>query len=366
MKIIHLSSNKIWGGVERYILDLAIAQRKSGENVAIFTKGHPLTDSPFIQNGFEVGRLRLNGVLDFISPVKLANYIGRHSEDDVIIHAHNFKNAITAVRTKSLCRNKNVKVVTTLHFRKKAHTSAFWSFIYGRIDKIIFVSEIIKKIFLEPTPKIKMLQTAVVYNSVIVPKKVDADMHVQDGCLPKIVYTGRVCEDKGIEVLINSISLLKDIPFMLHVVGTGDADYMSYLGEMSERYGVADKIVWEGHKRDVYPSIADAYVGVAPSICIEAFGLTIIEFMSQGVPVVASDNGAQPEIITNGEDGMLVSPSSPEQLAAAIRKLLMDEKLRSRMGRNARLTFESKFSYPKFFAEMQAIYQSVISQKSKL
>ena len=44
----------------------------------------------------------------------------------------------------------------------------------------------------------------------------------------------------------------------------------------------------------------------------------------------------------------------------------MDEKLRSRMGRNARLTFESKFSYPKFFAEMQAIYQSVISQKSKL
>lgn len=359
MNIIHLSSNRIWGGVERYILDLAAAQRDAGEHVVLFTRGFEVTDAPFREAGLDLRRIALKGVADIVSPVRLARYISSETRGDVIIHAHNFKNAVTAVRAARLCRGRNLKVIVTIHFRKVAHTSAYWSRIYRRIDSIISVSGIIRDIFLSSHPSIDPGKIVVVHNSVMAPEP-PLTGHVADAASPMLTYVGRISPDKGVSTLIEAAGMISSLPFRLRIIGTGAEEYVGSLKALAESLGVARKIEWLGHKADIYPFIAGSAAGVAPSVCTEAFGLTIIEFMSQGIPVIASGNGAQPEIITSGVEGLLVPPGDAAALAAAMRRILEDPSARRDMGLAARRKFLASFSFSRYFSRVQELYRRVL------
>ncbi|MDE5976469.1 MAG: glycosyltransferase family 4 protein, partial [Muribaculaceae bacterium] len=157
--------------------------------------------------------------------------------------------------------------------------------------------------------------------------------------------------------LIKALPLLSDIPLRLRIAGTGSKEYQESLLKLAADLGVTEKIDWIGFIPDVYEEVRKADICVAPSRARESFGLTVIEAMSQGRPVVTTDNGAQPEIITDGKDGLLIRPEDENFLAEAIRKLSADPDLRREMGRNAFNTFSARFSYDIFFRKMMEEYE---------
>ena len=381
--IIHLVRATTWGGGERYALDLCRESAKRGDKVTVLTKGNPEIDSKFSDAGAKIKTLPLGGTLDFRSPFILARILREMAEDDIIVHVHTFKDAEIAARAKKIIGNrKNVKLVCTRHLVKKGKRSPRWNFIFKNIDALIFVSELAKKVFLEGRPKIDPQILSVIHNSIIPPAEEPSHTPEEPSHTPEepsqaagakllppaavpqciAIYTGRISPEKGIESLIKALARIKELPISLRIAGTGPEEYIAALKSLAEKEGVRDRIEWLGFVPDIFAEIGNADICVAPSIWREPFGLTIIEFMSQGKPVITTDNGAQKEIITDGIDGLLVAPGDADALAKAIRTLANDEGLRKRMGEEARQTFRSRFSYNIFFNKILDTYSHVLKQ----
>jgi glycosyltransferase involved in cell wall biosynthesis len=110
--------------------------------------------------------------------------------------------------------------------------------------------------------------------------------------------------------------------------------------------------------------LAFADVVVVPSQCDEGFGLSAIEAMAFGKPVVASNAGGLREVVSDGQDGMLAPVGNPGELANAIVTILTDDALRDRMGRAARKNVESRFSLERFAERHRQLYGELAKSAS--
>ena len=125
----------------------------------------------------------------------------------------------------------------------------------------------------------------------------------------------------------------------LHLVFIGarnqsDSNWWAFLDEITRRSIWSDRIHWLGTVDDPRPWYRAAWVLVLASES-ESFGRVLVEAMASGTPVIATTVGGIPEIVRNGQEGLLFSPGSSEQLAIAIKKLLEEESLRMRLAQAA-------------------------------
>ena len=359
MNIVHLVSNKAWGGGERYVLDLCRRCTAEGHSVAVVTRRCEAVDKPFEAAGFTPGHLPLRGAIDFLSPMTLARVLNR-MDAPIVLHAHNFKDAYTAVRARRLMKEPGkVRVVVTRHLVKAAKNSSMERDLYRQLDDIIFVSEAARKEFIAGRPGCDEAKLHVVHNSIMPPEP--APKPSSD--IVNVLYIGRISPEKGVHIIIEAMAKLTDMPVRLTVGGVGTAKTVLPLIEKCRRLGIDDRVEWPGHIDDIYTAVSAADIGVLPTTVPESFGLAVLEFMSQGVPPISSKAGGPTEIITDGTDGLLVRPGDPDSLAAAIRLLAADSSLRAKMGQAARETFENRFGYDRFYNEIMAIYEGAHRHK---
>jgi starch synthase len=117
-----------------------------------------------------------------------------------------------------------------------------------------------------------------------------------------------------------------------------------------------------GNREEVQAVIQAADCLVCPSIWQEAAGLVNIEALACGVPVVASRVGGIPEIVEHGATGLLFAAGEPDELAAAIRRLMEDPDLVAKMGEAARTAAIARFS-PARLSEFLDFYQTNEKQR---
>lgn len=360
MNIIHLVRAETWGGGERYALDLCRESIKAGYSVTVVTRGEPIIDKQFAEAGADIKHLPLGGFTDLRSPFLLARMINRMKGEAVMIHVHTFKDAEIVARAKKLVREDiEMRLVCTRHLVKRAKRSKRWKFIFSAIDALIFVSELAKNRFLSGNPQIDPKKIAVVHNSILVPESF-RELKSPPGASPLILlYTGRISPEKGIDILIKAFSKLSDLNITLRIAGTGKEEYVNQLKSLAANYNISSRIEWLGFVPMIYEAIIDADICISPSTVEESFGLTVIEYMSQGRPVITTTNGAQKEIISNRHDGLLVEPGDVESLADSIKELANDKDFRLKLGSEAIKTFNSRFSYKIFFEKILEIYHRV-------
>ncbi len=363
MRIIHLVRATTWGGGERYAKDLCEYAVKRGHNVTVVTRGADTVDAHFREIGVELASMPLGGIFDLVTPCRLASLIRSMPEDEVAVHVHTFKDAeLVALAKWILGHRKRVNLVCTRHLVKLGKSGWRWRRIYDAIDHLLFVSELARNEFLLGNPPVKTERIEVVHNSIIPPPPspgndvlTDNDTNPRD---VRILFTGRISDEKGLDVLLKALALLKDERFHLYIAGTGQESYLNRLKSIAATLGVEKRVTWLGFVENVFAEIRRADICVAPSTARESFGLTIIEFMSQGKAVVTTSNGAQPEIITDRVDGLLVEAESARKLADALRILIENPGERAAMGKRAGDTFATRFSYPVFFKKIECIYQT--------
>jgi glycosyltransferase involved in cell wall biosynthesis len=145
---------------------------------------------------------------------------------------------------------------------------------------------------------------------------------------------------KGIHHLIGAFSLLAEqMPdaICLLVGGTDDPNAEAYVESLHTRvaeHGLESRVIFTGYRKDVPDLVRLMDIVVHPSES-ESFGRSIAEAMASGRPVVGFDVGAVPELIVDGQTGLVVRPFDTAGLAAVIKRLLNDEPLRQQMGRAA-------------------------------
>ena len=150
----------------------------------------------------------------------------------------------------------------------------------------------------------------------------------------RLGYVGQVAWHKGIENLINAVSMLDDTErkkVSLIIAGSGDKDFMDYCKGLARGLRFVKFIghVEYGRIPDIYKKID---ILIVPSIWPENHPHSIVEAMASGTPVIASDIGGIPELIDDGINGFLFEHNNPESLAAKIKYVIKNFNNLNNMG----------------------------------
>jgi glycosyltransferase involved in cell wall biosynthesis len=183
---------------------------------------------------------------------------------------------------------------------------------------------------------------------------------------PRILYLSNLVINKGIEVFLKSLVELHKQGCVFHarVVGA-PVDYtIEQAKNFCAEYGIAHLVDVVGPKfsTDKFEELETADIFVLPSFT-ECVPLSILEAMQFGLPVVATCVGGIPDILQEGENGLLVPPGSVKDLSARLKQLITNKSQRLQMGCNARERFMQKYTLSAFYDRLNGIFEHVLHNK---
>jgi len=171
-------------------------------------------------------------------------------------------------------------------------------------------------------------------------------------------FWGRLTYIKGCDVLLKAIAHvhLGKVPFRLVIVGEGAE--LASLRALAQQLGVAGVTHFAGRlaRGEIFSALKGFDIAVMPSRKgLEGFGLSALEAMAAGVPVVASRVDALQEVVVDGLTGLLCPADDPAGLADALARLVGDAALRQRMGAAGAAHVESSYDTPAFRAHLAGL-----------
>jgi glycosyltransferase involved in cell wall biosynthesis len=180
------------------------------------------------------------------------------------------------------------------------------------------------------------------------------------GVAPEALLFGtvaRLVPQKSLHTLITAFSLVRarrpDVEARLVLVGRGPLE--ASLRSLAAQLGVSQEIIWAGFRTDI-PVVMTAMDVFVLSSIFEGFGLVLLEAMAASRPVVATRVSAIPEVVGDGEAGVLVPPENPEAMATAMLDML-DADRRLAFGQRGRQRLHDHFKPDRMIDETLRIYE---------
>ncbi|HFQ80556.1 MAG TPA: glycosyltransferase family 4 protein [Desulfobacterales bacterium] len=168
---------------------------------------------------------------------------------------------------------------------------------------------------------------------------------------PLLIFTGRLVEEKGVADFLTAIKILLADAVEVRALIVGDGQDKGDMEHLAEELGIADNVVFTGWQpSELIPcflAAADIFVGpsrTAANGWVEAQGLTFVEAMMAGTPVIASNVGGIVDSVYHEKTGLLVEERNPAQIAQAVKRLLSNSSLRAHLQKNGREMAENNFS----------------------
>ncbi len=186
-----------------------------------------------------------------------------------------------------------------------------------------------------------------------------------------VLFVGRLERRKGIHTLLECMpEVLEADPEAEFAIAGRDENAgedswaEKWTRETRNRFGNRVRFVGEVDAAELQRLYRSCYVLAAPST-YESFGLIYLEAMAQSRPVIGCRTGGIPEVVADGENGLLVPADSPAELAAAIRRILSDRELAERFGRAGRERYERLFTTAIMAENTAAVYRRVVAQRKR-
>lgn len=358
MNIVQIFPGMIWGGAEQYVLDLGLHLIEQGHNTTFVAIDNPQLRECLsnIDNVFFI-KFRIFGIFNHRILFELKNIL----KNADVIHIHDFRFLPYVCKAKG----KTSKLIVTRHIAKGNITLPWNRKYFKNIHRLIFVSDLAKTLWINKNSWYNKEKCAVIHNSI----PDNAPIPSNNASLRKVynisqsdtllVYSGRVRKSKGCENIIYALSKLKECHFQMIFIGTPKpTNYYYKLMSIASKNGIDNKIHFYGFTKHVRSLICEADIGLAPSIVRESCHLSPMEFMQQGICVITSNNGAQSEYIKSGFNGILINPKSEEELASAIKKLILDSGYRKSLAQNAKDFFWDQMKYSLFISKITDLYNN--------
>jgi glycosyltransferase involved in cell wall biosynthesis len=346
-------SGHVAGG-QLVALEIARAAKARGDDVVFLAPGRgPFTELVEAE-GMEVRLVQLGRALGLARAWPLAREL-----DVDLLHTHGAfaLNALGRVAG----RLARVPVISHLHIENH-----FRSGFMGRAQRaadnataqfcarIVAVSEDTRRALVaQGYPAERMV---VIHNGVAVPANSGARHR---GSEPRVGEIARLCDVKGQRELI---AALRELPGVRAVLVGEDLEaggaFRALLEREARKAGVGDRVELTGYSPDVGAVLDELDVVVLPS-WIEGMPLVLLEAMAHRRPVVATPVGGTPEVVLDGETGLLVPPRDPGALAGAIRRLVDDPALAERMGEAGYRRVRERFSVEAMTRGVLELYDEV-------
>lgn len=370
MTILHLTSHLNIGGITRYIMSLAKQQIAQGHRV-IVASDHGEAESQLESLGAAHWRLPLHTSAEcspqvFWSIRQLTIRLRQEPVD--LIHAHTRVGQVVA---DWIAHRLTVPYVTTWHGIYQLRIGRRLWPCTGAVT--IAISELVRQHLVERF-RVPEARIRCIYNGIdsahyaIRPDEAVLQNYRARWQLstqpPMIGGIGRLAAGKvkGFDTLLVAAALLKDTIPELQILIVGDGPRRPFLEDVARRLDIRHRVHFLGSAEDIRIPLALMDLFVFTSRWPEAFGLTLVEAMAAGKPVVATRAGAVPEVIQHQVNGWLVPPSDPASLAEGIARLLSDRALAVRLGQQATRRVQEGFELKRMADEVEAVYHEVLDQ----
>ena len=368
LKILVLFSH-VWrggraGGAETHVLQLMKELSLRGHQIYfVAASGHSEVENtpPGVLTEYRLSFQSLNPFDKLTTYRRLIEIVNRHRID--IVHAHHRTGGYFA---EAIFRRAGVPYLITVH--DIWHRAPFKS-LHGRIfRRMIAVSGFIKRGLTEKFG-VAAEHVRIIYNGVD-PAQIEkasaeeaARFREKFGVGGEVVFSlvARITESKGHYDVIEALKLLpRELNYKCLIVGEGkDKQKLQALVAL---YGLGEKVVFCGFQANIPVLMNASDVILLPSHR-EPFGLSILEGMFSGKPLLVSSSGGIPEIVTDDREGIVFPMRDVAALAKAIAMLVEDPALRRRLGEEAYRTAHRRFLLSKTIDETEAYYWEIVREQ---
>jgi len=370
MRILHITSHLDIGGITRYVLSLSKRLVERNHRV-IVASDRGSAEGQVETTGATHWRFPFHTSVEFSPQVfwgmkQLSDRLRREPVD--LIHAHTRVGQVVA---DHISRRLQIPYVTTWHgIYKRRLGRRFWPCTGNRT---IAVSDLVRQHLLQdfhvPEKDVRCIYNAIdsAYYATV-PEDSVVEVHRRrwqiEANQPVIGTVGRLAAGrvKGFDVLLVAAYLLEQFIPNVQFLIVGDGPRRPFLEDITRRLGIQHRVHFVGEAEDIRIPFALMDLFVFTSRWPEAFGLTLIEGMAAGKPVVATKTGAVPEIIQHDVNGWLVSPDDPSSMAEGIRRLLSDRADASRLGHQGQMRVREAFGLDRMVSEVEAVYQEIVTK----
>jgi glycosyltransferase involved in cell wall biosynthesis len=290
-------------------------------------------------------------------------------DTNLLLHCHCLYMLLVAFLIK-LQSSRSHKII--FHFHSTMNTNRLYGllailerFVVGRMaDGLIAVSKAVAGYWAGIRAPVW-----VIYNGteVYLPKERPERLIKRDG-VRDIIIAGSLCRDKGHLVAVESMRLLQnEAPEKFHLwIAGGPLDevinpFARELRDAITRHKLGGQVTLLGHIPNLREYIPYVWIALQQRISPEPFGLWVLECLSAGVPVIASNTGAMSELIRDGEEGLLVPPDSPRAVADSILSIYR-QSLREPMSIHA-VSRAKCFSKENFLQGLSSVYAQFSSSR---
>ena len=372
MKVLHVIDSGGLYGAETMLLNLIAEQLKMGLEPVIASIGEPhIAEKPLeceaLRRGMRVEKFRMRPGLNILGAIRVLRFAWRGKFD--MIHSHGFKaNIILGMIPRAI---RKLPIVATLHgwtSTKTMNRVRLYQWVDSLslhfIEKVVLVNDAMRI-------KVKHHNLHVVNNGIPIPYDIHVynseegqtplDCNILDFCREGFIIgaIGRLSEEKGFEYLLEAVKRVSEKHRDIRLIILGAGYLKEILETQAKKLGIDDRVLLPGYQERAnrYLPCFDVF---ALSSLTEGLPMVILEAMQAGVPIVATRVGGVPEVLANGEAGILVNSSDSVALSEGIFKLVKDSELCSRLAEKAKIVVRENYSSKRMAEEYQRTYSDLI------
>ena len=358
---LHVDTARTWRGGQNQVLVTVLGLRASGHRTVLVA--HPSGElRRRAEEGLDFIPLAPRTEMDLSAAWRLTRVLKQLRPD--IVHAHDphgVAMASLALSMSTLPVKPRLVASRRVDFHLRSTALSRWK--YRQVDLFICASDAIRKMLVgDGIPRSRTITVHEGIDLAKVNAAPAADLH-QDLWLPHgapiVGNVAALVPHKGQRYLVDAaVKLLPEQPDARFVIA-GEGELRPSLEGQIKQHHLEKHVLLAGFRPDVL-SLHKAFDVFVMSSVTEGLGTSLLDAMACGRPVVATGVGGIPEVVVDGETGMLVAPRDPEAIAAALVRFLSDAALREQMGAAGLARVRMAFSAEHMVANTVRAYQRVL------
>lgn len=387
MRVLHLSWEyppHIVGGLGRHVYYVAHELAKLGVNVDVATIGYEnmhINDEGVDVHVVDAFRVRVPDFTSWVHSFNLSMAIELSHIDSVdALHVHDWLTAPAGILLKHRLK---VPLIATIHATEHGRRGGLYSLESKHIHewewylayeawKVIvcsgFMADEVKRVLGVPNDKI-----------VIIPNGVGRELL---GFKPRpeyprsryaypweriIVFYGRLVYEKGPDVVLRVFRRLLNDMHDVKLLIVGDGPMREYLMGLSNDLGLGNKVYFTGRVSDdeLYSIVAQSDLVILPSR-YEPFGISVLEAMALGKPVITTNRGGPVDFVRHMDNGIVVNPEDENAIYGYAKWILSDESLARKLGLNAMRTIQTGYTWDIIARKIRNLYEQVLDERRRV
>jgi glycosyltransferase involved in cell wall biosynthesis len=360
LAILHTEASLGWGGQERRILVEAQAMRQRGHRLAFACDPRGELYRRARQQNFPVTPLTFGGRRNLLAWMRLRRLLDANRPD--ILNTHSSLDSwVGSLAWRSL-RNRPL-LVRTRHLSTRVKNNWPTRWLYQNPAAIITTGQVTKELLMErlgvPARRIFSIPTGVALTE-FVPQEKSRELLAQVKIPADAFIFGSVAvlrSWKGHLYLLEAFQKLIADGVRAFLVLVGEGPYRVVIEEKIAQLGVQPWVRLAGFRDQVAPWFALMDVVVLASYANEGVPQSLLQALAMAKPVVGTAVGGIPEVVIEGETGLLAPPRNPQELARVMARLMADPNYRRVLGRQGRELVVERFSLEQMAAEIEAVYE---------